>query len=471
MARPKVTGEVKGQLPEWHPGQRLVDSELRQENIICAHRGWWKSAYMVRKMFNHLATYRDVGWYAPTMNTILDNWVQINRAVENIPGHEDWFKKNDLTFTIPGMATCHFYSLEVEGRSRGPSYTLVLGDEAGEWSDTAYASVVSPIAQKVSGQVILCGTPNVANPNNWFKQILSTAQDNLDVMNSWTIPVLGSEMVDEIPVAGISDMTPYCNPYAPYKDEVEMQRKYALYHNKNLWKREYQCAFIADEGGQFAGIEDVTKLKCKKIGDGKYIHPMYEDANLRKYGWYQTGVDVALVRDYTVITVIDRNTNEQVYMHRFCPSSMKEWEQVYRAIIEAQQMFPGPCLVDCTGIGASLETTMPQRGVAITPIHFNQKNKAPMLDHLSSMIAEDNIKLFDLDVIRLELSNMQRKAMESGVVKIAAGAKDQHDDVPCSLSLCIVGVRPIVDVTMVDNATGQEWMAREWVSEISPEIW
>ncbi len=351
---------------------------------------------------------------------------------------------------------------------------MVLGDEAGEWSDTAYASVVSPIAQKVAGQVILCGTPNVANPNNWFKQIIETAQMNQDIMNSWVIPVLGSEMVDEIPVAGMSHMTPYCNPYAPYATEAEMQRKYDLYHNKNLWKREYQCAFIADAGGQFAGIEAVTTIKPIRYGDpkeGKWIHPGYINEGTRKYGWYQTGVDVALVKDYTVITVIDRNTNEQVYMHRFCPGSMKDWEQVYRAIIDVQRLFPGPCLVDCTGIGASLETTMPQRGVSITPVHFNQKNKAPMLDHLSSLIAECKIRLFDMDVIRLELGQMQRKAMESGVVKIAAGGKDQHDDVPLALAMMVSGVRPIADILMVDNATGYEFMAREFVSSVCPEIW
>lgn len=473
MARNKIEGIVKAQLPSWHSGQIKVDSELVNQNFICAHRGWWKSAYMVRKMIEHLITGRDVGWYAPTMDTIRDNWTQIVRAVEGIEGHEEWFKKNDLTFTIPGAATCHFYSLEVEARKRGPSYTLVLGDEAGEWSDTAYMSVVRPIAKKLNGQIILCGTPNVANPNNWWQRILTKAEDNRTRMRSWIIPALGTELIDEVLVPGVSPMTPYCNPVAPFTSIEDMLAEFDDYDNKNSWYREYLCHFIADAGGQFAGIDECCSIIPEKVpgSDNKWIHKDYTNEAIRKYGHYQTGVDIALVGDFTVITVIDQNNNEQVYMHRFRPGSMKEWDQVYQSMIDVQRLFPGPILVDCTNLGASLITTMPQMGVNITPVVFNQKNKAPMLDHLSSMIARGKIKLFNLPVIKQELQDTQRKAMASGVVKIAATGSGVHDDVPLSMCMMVHGVRPLIELNSLDNSAMYSYMDKPFVSEVSPELW
>ena len=439
------------EIPEWHEGQHLVDSEARKINIVCAHRGWFKSSFAVNKAIMHLASGRDMGWYASTMVPIRDNWTQLQRVVAKYPGSADWFNKSDHTFQIPGKGKCFFYSLEVPDNARGPSYPLVICEEAGMWDEGVYESIVEPIASKVDGTVWMFGTPNTRNPNNFFWSMINQAKDFPDHMASWVIPARGADIINEKLVCGVSDMTRYANPMAPFKSDEIMQMKYSMSLRKRKFEIEYLCHFLSDEGGQFENVDAVCTVKAVEV-NGRYFAEGYERAERRSNGWFQMGVDVAMMNDFTVISVMDRSTNSQVYFHRFCPGNMKHWDRVYSAIQEAMTLFPGVCNVDCTGVGATLQTEMPQRNCHITPVIFGAKNKAPILDHLSSMIAESHLRLFNLQVIKFELKSMERKQMANHVHIAAAG--DAHDDIPTSLALMVKDVRPVERIVGIDSSIG-----------------
>jgi hypothetical protein len=307
---------------------------------------------------------------------------------------------------------------------------------------------VEPIAAKSEGTIWLAGTPNPHNPNNYFYKLINDAKKHFDSMASWVIPALGADVIDEKLVIGVSPMTRYANPGAPFRSVAQMQAKYDRAQRKRKWQIEYLCKFLSDEGGQFENIENVCTILPHQVGPGKWFKQGYEAIEKRNGGWFQIGIDVAMMNDFTVICVIDRNTNEQVYMHRFCPGNMGEWDKVYQAIIDVMKLFPGPCYVDCTK-DRSLETEMPRRGCNIIPVIFNQHNKAPILDHLSMLIATNKIKLFKEDTLMYELGNMYRKQM-AGYVRIEA-AKGQHDDVPVALGLMCKDIRPMGEVAALES--------------------
>ena len=464
-----IAGKVGMQLPGWHQGQHLVDSELKEINIICAHRGWWKSSYMINKAVMHLLTGRNLGWYAPTTKPIEDNWTLLKRVVEDIPGSGDWFNESKKSFTIPGKGTAFFYSLEIEDNARGPSYSLVLGEEAGMWSETAFESVVEPIAAKAEGQVILAGTPNPANPNNFFYNLIHTAKDNPESMASWIIPALGADVVNDKLVVGIDPMTRYCNPGAPFRSVEKMQAKYAMSQRKRRWEIEYLCKFHSDEGGQFENVDSVCTIRPIEfpINSGNWFAEGYEREERRRNGWYQTGIDLAMIKDYLVICVMDCRTNKQCYFRRFRTGSMAEWDRVYEAIIHVRALFSGICNVDVTK-DRSMETELPRRGCDITPITFTPKNKPVMLDNLSSLIATNKVTLFYETALIYELKKMQRKQMANHM-QIAAPS-GTHDDIPIALALMCMDVRPLGDVISVESNI--DWMLNmPQVSEWHNPLW
>ena len=287
-------------------------------------------------------------------------------------------------------------------------------------------------------------------------------------MASWVIPALGADIIDEKLVCGVSPMTAYANPGAPFRNAAQMLMKYERAQRKRRWEIEYLCKFHSDQGGQFENVDAVCTVFAKQVGPGRWFAEGYEGIEKRKNGWFQIGIDVAMVNDFTVICVIDRATNSQCYMHRFCPGDMGKWDLVYQAIVDVMALFPGACYVDCTK-DRMLQTEMPRRGCNIIPIIFGVNNKAPMLDHLSSLIATNKVKLFNDEALKNELRNMQRKQM-AGYVKIEA-PKGKHDDIPSALSLMVNGVRPLGQVIAATESSLEALLGLPKTSAWHDPLW
>lgn len=468
MARNQNIGELELWIPTLHPGQEMVLREAKKTNVLCAHRGWWKSSLAIQLAVRHLATGQDMGWYASTMNHIEDNWSLLKKVTRNVPNAIEWFNQSKHTFTMPGGGTCFFYSLEIPDNARGPSYPLVIGEEAGTWPDDIFESIVEPIAQKVQGDVWLIGTPNTYKPNNWFYKQVVQASDWPDYMKSWVIPARGAMFINEEIICNASSMSAYSNPYAPFPTDAHMQMMYAKADRKRKWRVEYLCDWISDEGGQFENIDNVCSLNDYTKQGSAYILKPYDTIEGRRNGHFQIGVDIGLTKDSTVICVIDRNTNCQVYFDRFCPGSTMGFGMVYDAIVRAIDLFPGICNVDCTGSGTGAEFELSQRGRAITPIKFNQ-NKVPLLDNLSAMIAGNKIKLFNLEVIKSELKTMQRSMIGTNKLVIQA-TKGDHDDIPMALCLMTKDIRTMmVEIAtkstldhLINSSPKSEWQNVIW---------
>lgn len=468
-------------LPTWHDGQIRVNKERRKYSILCAHRGWWKTSFSIRIAFEWLLSGRDMGWWSPTYKHVQNAWIDFRRIV----GHDDFFNKGDNTFTIQHdgrkLGTCYFFSMVDATSARG--YTLPgIGDEMGLWDEGTWDRVVKPVVNKygADGWFLGNGTPNTSNPYNDFQHLIEDSDRYPDQYASWIIPCYGADIIDGMLVRDVHKYREYHNPISPFDSWESCVMDYEMSHRKTSWAIEHLCHFVVDEGGQFTGINETCNIpECDLIETepGRWFLKGYETQEVRDTKWTQMGVDVALAPNFTVIIVIDRNTNKMCYMHRFQPQGTQRWELVEQSIVDAYNMFPGARInLDGTGAGGRLVETLPRMGLTLngwgqgTNKMCFGTNKERILDELSALVSRHQISLFRLNPLILELQRMVRVARQSGVFDIRApktGGERGNDDIVSALSLAYLGVRPTG--TLSDAAdmthmipTRSWWMDEQW---------
>ena len=444
--------EVTIRHPEMHPGQVAIWNEadyvMREhgngEFYLCGHRGWWKSSFVLKRVLMYIQRGYPVGWYAPTMRPITNIW---NDLFKKALGEEDFercINKTDKILSLPGMGSIHFYSLDEPSNAAGPTFPFIVGDEWGSLQDGVHESVVMKILNKGRASYDhsegwFVGTPNRdGNPRNDFYKYLTNTKrrDLLPNYRSWVIGVPGQ--VNEQGEYCPKD-SPLANPDAMYSYET-MKMDYELAERKVGWRIEYLCEFLSDDGAQFSGIERACVLPFTQHAGGVCTLEGYTPS---RQGWYQTGVDIGIKNDFSVLSVLDRATMKQVYHRRFLPG---EWEPLYQAILEVARIYPGRIYVDCTGMGQSVPDTLAKRGLTVEGISYNATVKPQLMDHLSSLIESAQVKLFHHHDIENELTLMERKARSTGGYTIS-GPSSGHDDIPNSLALMVRNVHPIAALT------------------------
>jgi hypothetical protein len=460
-------------LPEYHAGQQAVFDEMARRGFdgkfyLCAHRGWFKSTFAVSLVIEMLLgqlpqvpknpktgkplTYGlDAGWYAPTMAPIRDNHLLYKRVV----GKDRWesmYHSTDQIFYLPGGGQVDFYSLDEMSNAAGPTKPIIVVEEAGTVADGARDSILDAIYRKAKAAYgwafyLEIGTVNRdGNPKNDFWKRLMRAR-NRPGQKSWVIPA-GATVNED------AKLVPAASPYAnPIYSFAFLQEDYGDAERKKRWMIEWLCAFISDDGGQFSGVEECCLLPCVPTQP----HPN---------GWYQTGIDVGISNDYTVVATIDRTTNRMVYFRRFLPG---KWEPVYQEIAKVALTYGGQIYFDKTGLGHHIGEEMGKRGVTLTGIAFNATNKQTLLDHLSSLVENTQVQFWNDPEIAYELNLMQRTPRQTGGFKIAA-PKDEHDDIPVALALMCHQVAPLVQPVAIpldlDSLMGSPSIFSKEVTEV-----
>ena len=78
-------GEVQIALPEPHAGQRLVRSEARRFNWLCAGRRWRKTTLVMPLVVEAALYGGEYVWGAPTFRQVRIGWEEMLRACGPVP--------------------------------------------------------------------------------------------------------------------------------------------------------------------------------------------------------------------------------------------------------------------------------------------------------------------------------------------------------------------------------------------------
>ena len=158
---------------------------------------------------------------------------------------------------------------------RGSGPLGVVFDEFAKMKYEAWG-IVEPILRANGGWAWFVGTPK--GKNHLF-QLYTRGQEG---QKEWISGLLKASQ------SGIIE-----------QEQLEASRQTM---RQALYNQEWECEFLEGEGSVFRGVREVAGATPEEPKDGHI---------------YVVGVDLAKYRDFTVIAVYDRATNEQVYQDRF----------------------------------------------------------------------------------------------------------------------------------------------------------
>lgn len=381
------------------PLLKALDKGIKRAIIVWNRRSGKDKVcfnYMVKKACERVGTYfYFLPEYTQARKVIWDNIDNDGfKMLDHIPP-ELIKKTNDTTLKVELVNGSIIQLLGADTFSKSGVGTNPIGVVMSEYSvnDPEVWNFIRPILAVNGGWIIFNFTPR--GQNHAFK-LLEIAKDNPE----WFTEVL---TVNETKVLSPED--------------IERERREGM--SEAMIDQEYFCKFIESATSFFKRINEVCILQEKQPD------PLH---------YYQMGVDLAKYQDFTVISVIDLNTFEQVAMERF---NQVDWN-LQKAKIEAIYHKWGKPrgYIDATGVGDPIVEDLVRQGVALEPIKFNEQNRKDILTSLSIQMEQAKIKLLDDPTLKSELSYFQYQLSDNGKLKVVV-PDGLHDDTVFGTALSV----------------------------------
>ena len=396
-----------------HASQTEILTQMRRFTILNAGRRFGKTILCSYVALKYLLLNRKNIWVcAPTYDlakkefSYLTEW--INRFFE-----KGAFKVNFSDLSIRGangsVLTCK--SAENPTGLLGQSLDLLIIDEFSRVKKEIWESYLRPSLSDREGKLFAISTP--VSKENHFYSLWARGQDpeNEDWI-SFTFPSTS-------------------NPYLSKKDLKEAKETLP----KQVWDREYMAMFLDSAYSVFRNVKDCISpnLPRKAIEGHRHI----------------IGIDLAKQIDYSVISVVDKETNELIYIDRF---SKLPYTLQQKRIINTYNKFPhSKIIVDSGSIGGSIidELRLKIGESAIQGYSFTgtiskdikkKGSKERLIEHLAQFIESKDIRIPDDPVLINELESFGVEISESGNM-IYGSPTGMHDDCVCSLALAVWGLK------------------------------
>jgi hypothetical protein len=196
-----------------------------------------------------------------------------------------------------------------------------------------------------------------------------------------------------------------------------------------LFRQEYMAEFVDEAGTVFRNLD-------------RAIIPYREKDALRDH-YYIMGVDLGTVNDYTVITVMDRESHEIVHWDRFKGMDYGMIKDSIRA--KAWKYNNARVIIDATGVGRPIYDDLRMSNVFVEDFTFSGKTKEELIGKLIVFIDERYIKVPDIPVLISELKAYEydylNKTTGELLRTIKYGAPQGfHDDAVISMGLAVWGL-------------------------------
>lgn len=178
---------------------------------------------------------------------------------------------------------------------------------------------------------------------------------------------------------------------------------------QNTYAQEFGCEFGDDGAGVFHGVD-----YCVSGG--------YEG---RKQGMsYVTGVDLARIEDYTVLTTLCRESRRIVSHRRF---NNVDWSVQKEAIIDEVNKYDSMAVVDATGLGDPIFEDLSKAGVNARPYKLTNTSKKELIDRLAVAIEQRLISFPAILPLIDELKTYRYELTDARNIRYGA-PHGMHDD-------------------------------------------
>lgn len=334
-------------------------------------------------------------WVAPSYAQSKMAYATIKKMLPQGFYHE---QKADLRLIIlepdgSERSNIEFKSGDNPDTLRGYGVNFAVMDEAARQPYDSFVSVWTTLTQTM-GRGMFISTPK---GRGWFYDVFQR----------------GELLRDEFPEWFSIRMPTWLNPHVQLESIKQMQRNLP----EDVFRQEVAAQFLLESAGVFRGISNCIK--------GALAAPLQGHR-------YIMGVDLARLRDFSVISVFDCESNNMVYFERF---NQIDWAVQYARIIEAAKRYNALVYMDSTGIGDPIVETIKGAGVRVEPYKISGSTaKQQLIEKLRVNIENQKISFPNVPIAIRELQNYEYDISETGVVRYSA-PEGFHDDCVISMAL------------------------------------
>lgn len=393
------------QLPPLHARQESISKDTHRFKVLACGRRWGKSFLARREALDRVINLgQNVWWVFPSYNNANDHWRQTKRMVDKAPF---LVYKNEqqkyLEFNYKGKrGSLSFKSADRPDNLRGSGLNFVVLDEAAFMSYEVWTDVISPmLLDEPGGDAMFISTPK--GKANWFYKVFQLGQDiNEPDWMSWQIAT-------------------HTNPHAN-KQYLDAQKRLMPRHK---YRQEILAEFLDASGGAFADVARVMTLDA-------LMRPIDVAGDLVT-AEYQMGVDWGRKNDFTVITVFDKNSGDQVYLDQF--TDIGYAIQMERVSDQIEVWQPTDAFIEKNNMGGpQSEKLRADLGSVIKPVYMTNPIKIRLVENLAVNIEQERIHLLKEDTLIGQEQAAQFSAFE--IYRTAGGTSISyhappgiHDDI------------------------------------------
>jgi hypothetical protein len=384
-------------LPELHAVQQQIVSELARFSVLNCGRRFGKDILAINHLIEGALDQQQVAWFAPTYKQLTEVWRVVANVIEPVTRRrsEQQHRAELLTGGVIDM-----WSLDQPDTARGRAYNRVIINEAAMVArlQEAWEQVIRPTLTDYHGTALFLSTPKGFN---FFKTVYDRGQDGEQPdWQSWTFP---------------TSANPYIDPV-----EIEAARRELP---ESVFSQEYLAAFIADETAVFRGL----------------LHACVLDPNAPIEGHtYVVGCDWGKLNDFSVFSVVDATTREQVYIDR--SNRIDYTMQVGRLKALCERYRVRAVIAEANSMGQAIIEQVQRARIPVLSWTATQVTKQQMIEALALSIEQGQIKLLRDAVQMAELQAFTATKTPSGLLRYAA-PEGQHDDTVIALGLAHLGAR------------------------------
>jgi len=281
-------------------------------------------------------------------------------------------------------------------------------------------NLLSPILAENGGWAVFVTTPR---GQNHAYSLMKAAQKN----PKWHVEILPVSKTRAVPEEVL--------------EEERMNMPDALY------QQEWECAFTESDAAVFKNVKS-------RIYEGTY-EP--------KANFFQLGVDLAKLNDWTVLTPIDLTTFKVLEPEAFNQIDYN----LQKARIEATYLRLGKprVILDATGVGQPILDDLLYKGINITPFTFTQQSRMELLLNLQILLEQNKIQIPNCPELIEQLESCYYEIMPSGKTRMQV-PDGKHDDYLMSLALAVweLPYKPITaaSINRVEQSSGYRPMYEEF---------
>ena len=389
-----ATATVK--LPAFHPKQREVALDPARFKVAACGRRWGKTRLGAALCIMTAGKGGRAWWVAPTYPVASVGWRLIHRMARQVPGTV--IRQGDRMVTFPNGGEIQVRSADNPDSLRGEGLDFVVMDECAFIQEDAWQEALRPALSDRKGRAMFISTPK---GRNWFWRLWQKCLDDQDhEWRGWQLPTADNPYIDPV--------------------EIEAARRGLP---ERIFAQEYLAEFLDDAGGVFRRVMDAaTARQLDAAQPGRA---------------YIAGVDVANAADFTVVTILDATSREQVYLDRFNRVGYEALEDRLHAAyrrFNVQTM-----IIESNSIGQPVIDHLASRGMSIVGFHTSSSSKQPLIQGLQSAFEHGELRILNDSTQIGELQSYESTRLATGMAYGAPAG--MHDDTVIALALAWHGVK------------------------------